>query len=347
MTTLFRPSVHASFLALLALVCILFFQPAVSLARNGDDWVLVERFQSQEKLALAGNASAMYEIARMYELGRGTEPDIKQAVHWYEQALNKGQNDARAHLGVLYFEGSGVNRDIKKAVSLIQPAAQGGNPTAQYYLGHMYEQGVGLRHDINQAIFWYKKAANSGHYLAVARLKALENVQSSSPPASQITQKTQRSNPPARPIKTAQIDSPAKVLQQTVMNAKWQRDGRPTGFLPSANATCSQKSGQITCQSGEQTRNTGDAIITYITEATLAGFNNADQFEVHYYNNVHKVQAVARPSLDGDAPVTRKPPNIPLGKQSVVHKLRCEMQTVDRLVCVKDNNSTQTYSRVK
>lgn len=347
MTTLFRPSVHATFLALIALVCILCLHPAVSLARNGDDWVLVERFQSQEKLAKAGDASAMYEIARMYELGRGTEPDMTKAVQWYEQAFNKGQNNARAHLGVLYFEGSGVTRDIKKAISLLQPAAQAGNPTAQYYLGHMYEQGVGLRHDINQAIFWFKKAANSGHYLAVARLKALENVQSSSPPSSQIALKTQRPNPPARPIKAAQIDSPAQVLQQTVMNAKWQRDGRPTGFLPSANATCSQKSGHITCRSGEQKRNTGDAIITYVTEATLTGFNNADQFEVNYYNNVRKVQPVARPSLDDEAPVIRKPPNIPLGKQSVVHKLRCEMQTVDRLVCVKDNNSTQTYTRVK
>lgn len=342
MTTLFRSSIRK---ALLALLCTVLCHPLASLARNGDDWVLVERFQSQQKLAQAGDAAAMYEVGRMYELGRGTEPDMKKAVQWYERALNKGQNNARAHLGVLYYEGTGVNRDLKKAVGLLQPAAQAGNPTAQFYLGRMYEQGEGLRHDPNQAMYWYKQAANGGNYLAVARLKALENAQVSSP-ASYAKAETVQNKPRPRPA--VQMDSPAKVLQQTVMNAKWERNGRPTGFLPSANSTCSTKSGQtITCQSGEQQRNTGDAIITYATEATLSGFNNADQFEVRYFNNVHKVQAVARPSLDDETPAPRAAPNIKLGKQSVIHKLRCELQSVDTLICVKDNNMTDTYTRVK
>jgi hypothetical protein len=341
-TTLFRSSVRRT---LLALLCIVLCHPLASLARNGDDWVLVQRFQSQQKLAQAGDAAAMYEVGRMYELGRGTEPNMQKAVQWYERALNKGQNNARAHLGVLYYEGSGVNRDLKKAIGLLQPAAEAGNPTAQFYLGRMYEQGEGLRRDLNLAIHWYKKAADSGYYLAVARLKTLTSDRASSPPSPQKEASVQRT---PRPAQTSRIESPATVLRQTIMNAKWERNGRPTGFLPSTNSTCTEKSGQtITCQSGEQQRNTGDAIITYATEATLSGFNNADQFEVNYFNNVHKVQAVARPSLDDEAPAPRVPPNIKLGKQSVIHKLRCELQSVDKLVCVKDNNLTDTYTRVK
>ena len=349
MTTLFRPCTRTTFLALLALISTVLFHSADSLARNGDDWVLVDRFNAQEKLAQAGNPDAMYEIGRMYERGRGTEPDMQKAIQWYERALAKGQNDARAHLGVLYFEGSGVKRDLKRAVSLIQPAAEKGNPTAQYYLGHMYESGEGLRRDLDQAIHWYKKAAASGHYLAVARLKALEAQENASPLREETTvRKPTRANPPPRPVRSAQIDSPAKVLLQAVLDAKWERRGRPAGFLPSSNSTCREQSrATIVCQSGEEQRNTGDAIITYVTEATLAGFNNNDQFTVNYYNNVHKVVPVARPSLDGDTPAPKVAPNIKLGKQSVVHKLRCELQSVDTLFCVKDNNVNLTYTRVK
>ena len=333
LTTAFLSTARVAIL----LACSTLLYPALSQARNGDDWVLVQRFEAQNKLAKAGDASAMYEVARMYERGRGTEPDMQRAIQWYERAVSKGQNNARAHLGVLFFEGQGVQRDLKKAISLIQPAAAAGNPTAEYYLGQMYEHGQGLRRDPNEAIHWYKKAAENGNYLAVARLQALER----EPPAA--TQK-------AKSVATAprNSESPARVLLQTVMNAKWVRNGRPTGYLPSANSTCSEKpSGVIACQSGEQQRNTGDAVITYVTESSLSGFTNTDQFMVKYYNNVHKVTPVARPSLDGEDSAPRAPPNIKLGKQSMIHVLNCEMQSIDTLVCVKDNNRTDTYSRAK
>jgi hypothetical protein len=337
-TCLYQPPRLMTLRAIFLIVATTLFYPLSGLARNGDDWVLVQRFQSQQKQAQAGNAAAMYEVGRMYELGRGTEPNMSKAIQWYERALKKGQNNARAHLGILYFEGTGVNRDRKRAVSLLQPAAQAGSPTAQYYLGRMYEQGEGLRRDPNQAIYWYKKAADSGYYMAVARLKDLEKHRSSRTRA-RATPQT------ARP---KQNESPATILLQTVVNAKWQRNGRPAGFLPSVNSSCKRKSELVVnCQSGEQQRNIGDAIITYVTEATLYDFNNADQFEVKYSNNVHKIQPVARPSIDGETPAVRAPPNIKLGRQALVHKLLCEMQTVDKLVCVKDNNRTDTYSRVK
>ncbi|MBI1422480.1 MAG: hypothetical protein GC149_03365 [Gammaproteobacteria bacterium] len=313
------------------------YTPVLSQARDGDDWVLVERYQSQLKLAQGGNADAMYEVARMYERGRGTEPSMAKAIDWYERAMSKGQNNARAHLGVLYFEGEGVKRDVKKAIDLLSPAANAGNPTAQYYLGYIYEQGEGLHRDANQAMLWYRKAANGGNYLAVARLNSLER-------ASSATTTTKRSEPVNAP---RPADSPATVLLQTVMNTKWQRNGRPTGFLPSSNSTCNQTNRVITCQSGEQKRNTGDAVITYVTESTLSGFTNSDQFKATYYNNVHKVDVVERPSLDGETPVKRRPPNIKLGKQSLEHKLSCELESVDKMVCIKDNSITEIYTRGK
>lgn len=358
------PSTCTTLIALLVALCSTLFYPTIGNARNGDDWVLVARFKSQQNLANAGDPDAMYEIARMYELGRGTEPNMQKAIQWYERAINKGQNNARAHLGVLYFEGNWIKRDLKKAHSLLQPAAEAGNPTAQYYIGQMYEQGEGLRHDVNQAVYWYKKSADGGSYLAVARIKALGREPTISPvtPVSESTpvksEKTVVKTPPHRvnmAVKTAPRppaahipDSPAKILLQTILDAKWQRNDRPTGFLPSDNTSCTKNTHQVvTCKSGEQKRNTGDAIITYVTESTLSSFTNSDQFTVKYYNNVHKVKAIARQNLDGETVKSRVPPNIHLGKQSMVHKLRCELQSVDKLVCVKDNSMLETYTRQK
>lgn len=318
--------------------CISMFHPCLSLALNGDDWVLVQRFQTQLKSAQAGKPSAMYEVAWMYEFGRGTEPDPDKAVQWYERAISKGQNNARAQLGVMYFDGSGVKRDLRKALSLLKPAAEKGDATAQYYLGQMYEQGAGLRHDQNQAIYWYKLAAGNGYYLAIDRLKTLQRRQASA--TRSATTSPSRQAP-------AQADSPALVLMRTVMQAKWQKNGKPSGFLPSSTTHCQrQKNKVVICRSGTQKSRTYDAEVSYYTDATLSGFDNADAFQVTYVNTVLKVNPIVRHQLDGST-TSRRPPNIPLGRQSVTHTVRCELKSVNQLSCLKDNNLTDTFNRAK
>ena len=47
-------------------------------------------FEFQSKLANKGNAKAQYFLAKMYEEGRGTAPDLKLAKYWYEQAELNG-----------------------------------------------------------------------------------------------------------------------------------------------------------------------------------------------------------------------------------------------------------------
>lgn len=326
--------------ALCLLCCIVLFQPCLSQARNGDDWVLVQRFQAQLKQAQSGDPSAMFEVARMYERGRGTKPSMSQAIHWYQRAIAKGQNNALAQLGVIFFDGKGVKQDRRKALSLLKPAAEKGNATAQYYLGRMYEQGQGLRRDLDQAKYWYRLAAKNGYYLAIDRLKVLKHTEAN-------PSRTQAATARA-PRNASKVDSPAQVLLRTIMKAKWVHNGRASSFLPSASTKCHRKNNQlITCKSGEQQRNIGDAIISYTSDATLSGFTNADAFQVAYVNTVTKVKPVAKPGVDGQTTTPRRPPNIPIGKQSVTHKLRCELHSINKLVCVKDNNVTDVYTRAK
>lgn len=352
MTSPLYRCIHA---VLYILICAVLFHPYLSQARNGDDHVLVERFQSQLQQALAGDTHAMYHVARMFELGRGTEQDALKAVKWYQLAITKGLNVARAHLGVMYLQGNGIKCDLHKARALLQPAAEKGSATAQYYLGRMYEQGMGVRHeDLKWAVYWYQKAANNGDYLAIDRLKTLHNAQASNANPRKVTastttrkkakpRKTAASTPTRKPV---QIDSPARVLLRTVMQAKWQHAGRPSEFLPATTTRCHVNTKrEVNCKSREQRRNIGDAIISYTSDATLSDFNNANEFQVSYVNTVLKVKPVARPNLDGKVSTARRPPNIPLGKQSVTHKLYCELKSINRLVCIKDKNATDTYTR--
>jgi len=290
-------------------------------ASNGDDYVLVERFQDQLKQAEAGKLSAMYEVGRMYELGRGTQTDIQKAMLWYERASQQGQNNARAELGAIYFEGNGIKRDLGKAFKLFELAARNGSATAQYYLGLMYERGEGVGSNINVAKSWYKQAEANGNYLASDRLKLLAR----------------------SPARSAQTESPAVVLLNKILAGLWQRNGRAAAFLPSKNTKCSAASDlQISCQSGEEHRNIGEAIIVYATDATLFGFSNSNTFQVKYNNNVHKIQPVTKANADGQS-TPRLPPNIRLGKQSLVHQLSCTLRSANNLSCVKDNSQTLTF----
>lgn len=329
------PTLHLSLRKLLwVLVCVMCLVPTLSQALDGDDWVLVQRFHQQLKQAQAGNPAAMYNIGQMYELGRGTEPNPDLAVQWYKRAIQKGQNDARAHLGAMYFDGSGVKRNLHEALKLLKPAAKQDSPTAQYYLGRMYEQGKGVRRNIPQAIYWYKQAANNGYYLAADRLKALQN----RPQAPQTTPAPQASN-------TTQAKSPAQQLLRIILQTKWQDNGRPSGFLPSAVTKCRERPNLvISCKSGELQRNIGNAIVSYTTDASLSGFNNAETFQGTYTYTVLKVKVVAKKSPDGKTLKPQHPPNIELGKQLLTHTLSCALQSVNRLVCTKDSNITNTYT---
>jgi len=43
-----------------------------------------------QRSAEGGNRDGQIELARMYELGRGTELNLNKALHWYQQALKQG-----------------------------------------------------------------------------------------------------------------------------------------------------------------------------------------------------------------------------------------------------------------
>ena len=144
--------------------------------------------------AEAGDPNAQYELALMYDFGRGVSVSHEQANAWYLKAARQGHDNAQYNLAISYIQGEGIEQDHNKGVYwLIQSAKNGdpdafevltryannGNAEAQYALAQIYRNGVSLHNDLehypweedNSSItpdmgqykYWLQKAARSGH----------------------------------------------------------------------------------------------------------------------------------------------------------------------------------------
>ena len=74
-----------------------------------------------------GAVTSMYDLARMYELGVGTERSVQEAMVWYQQAALKGNARAGFRLGEIYYNGEGEPRDYAAAHKWFLKAAEDGN----------------------------------------------------------------------------------------------------------------------------------------------------------------------------------------------------------------------------
>jgi len=59
----------------------------------------VSAFGWMKRSAELGNGSAMYDLALMYEEGRGTPPDAAEAKRWLTSAAQQGHEAAKKRLG--------------------------------------------------------------------------------------------------------------------------------------------------------------------------------------------------------------------------------------------------------
>ena len=78
-----------------------------------------------------GNAAAQYDLAVLYERGRGVPRDYAEAASWYRKAAEQGFFPAQTNLGSMYEEGRGVAADINEAVAWYRKAAAQGDDAAQ------------------------------------------------------------------------------------------------------------------------------------------------------------------------------------------------------------------------
>ncbi len=91
-------------------------------------------FEDTKALAEQGDASAQYNLGRMYYSGTGVARDYTKAREWYEKSAAQGNANAQAMLGAMYAEGLGVTHNDAKAREWLKKAAAQGNPNARAML---------------------------------------------------------------------------------------------------------------------------------------------------------------------------------------------------------------------
>ncbi|MEQ8194324.1 MAG: tetratricopeptide repeat protein [Rhodospirillales bacterium] len=114
--------------------------------------------------AQAGDAQAQFDLAHLYETGKGVARDGKAAAAWYQRAAQQGMVRAQFALGQLYDKGEAVTADPLRAIRWYELSIRQGNlADAKFAIGLLYYRGRGVLKDFNEAVSWFRRAANQGH----------------------------------------------------------------------------------------------------------------------------------------------------------------------------------------
>ena len=119
-----------------------------------------QAFELWMPLARAGYADAQASLGWLYQSGLNGTKDLKQALHWYQQAAAQQQPVALNNLGVMYEQGIAVAVDTQKALELYRQSARQQYRFAQYNLGALLAKGNAAQQA--EAITWLRSAATQG-----------------------------------------------------------------------------------------------------------------------------------------------------------------------------------------
>jgi len=119
----------------------------------------IERFHETRRAAEAGQAEAQYDLAVMFNNGKGIVRDDNEAFKCLRKASEQGHLPAQAHLGYMYLSGNGVAQDYTEAINWYRIMAGNGFAEAQWTLGTMYYRGMGVTRNGAEAVRWFRMAA--------------------------------------------------------------------------------------------------------------------------------------------------------------------------------------------
>lgn len=119
------------------------------------------------RLAISGNAYAVYDIASFSASGRFIEKNEIFSSAAYKKVLNTFLTEQKTdneflknylsyRIGKMYYYGLGTEKDISKAIEFLSPPADIGNAYANFTLGRIYESESEIGIDIPKAMEYYK-----------------------------------------------------------------------------------------------------------------------------------------------------------------------------------------------
>lgn len=140
-------------------------------------------FAMYKDAAESGNVLASYNLGVAYRDGVGTEPNVEQALFWFEKAAAAGDDTAAFNIAVIYDEGKLVPAEDQTAIAWYDLAVARGNVDAMVNLGIMLETGEGIEANLQQAAEMYALAAQNGDTFGATRLMELDQAGVLAPPS--------------------------------------------------------------------------------------------------------------------------------------------------------------------
>ncbi len=111
-----------------------------------------------EKLAKDGNKWAIFNLAWMYQNGKGVDKDLLKAKKYYEKTITYS-TDTYYNLALLYYKkDEAIEVNYKKALEYIKEGIKFKNAKCMNLLGIFYEKGLGVEKNIKTALEYYKKS---------------------------------------------------------------------------------------------------------------------------------------------------------------------------------------------
>ena len=105
-----------------------------------------------------GDSTAHFNLALLYDEGKGVEVNKEKALYWYTKAAIRGGGDAQYELARMYDKGDGAEVNKEEALFWYTKAADWDIAEAMYRLGIMYYEGDGVEKNIELARKYFEQA---------------------------------------------------------------------------------------------------------------------------------------------------------------------------------------------
>ncbi len=125
-------------------------------------------FSLVRKSALQGRKSSMARLAIAFLEGRGTEKNVKKAAHWFDKAVEGGDDSDRHRLFDVIWK-SGGEASEHRMVSVVAPFVDE-DREAKVRMGMAYQKGRGVSESLSEASKLFRDAAGLGKSLGACRL---------------------------------------------------------------------------------------------------------------------------------------------------------------------------------
>lgn len=132
-------------------------------AQGEDDLARRVALRQLVQHAEAGNAKALFDLARLHEIGYDSILiDSTRSKALYILSAEQGFAPAMNYIGFQYYKGESFPRDLDSALYWIRKAGDEGDATAAANLGYLLTESKDIPYDEEEALKWLTIASEAG-----------------------------------------------------------------------------------------------------------------------------------------------------------------------------------------